>query len=341
MKITFKDVGKGDSILVEWKRDGKQKIGIIDCKKYNGKNPILNQIIELKVNIIDFIFLSHPHTDHYSGMMELLEYCENNNVTILYYIHTMSISPLYIQWAVFERKDKILLANITHKVKALYEKELIQKRGSAGLDWSILLNKDWSIRCLAPSDEERDSYIKQVGLLESKDVSQKECSQAANLLSSILKIYSNKGTFCLLTSDVEIIAFDRIEDRCPEIFDDKLILCQVPHHGSINNHKISFWEKFDKNENCPAVISVGKDGKNLHPNPKVIKDFAAHGFRVYATNHKNSLADFVDAHEQHLLSIQLGDGGIEYEEESDIFYNIDTTIGDQKFKLQPQGAVAL
>ena len=33
MKITFKDVGQGDSILLEWTDDSKNKIIIIDCNK--------------------------------------------------------------------------------------------------------------------------------------------------------------------------------------------------------------------------------------------------------------------------------------------------------------------
>lgn len=67
MRITFKDVGQGDSIILEWDKDGKKKIGIIDCNKYFGANPVLSYIKnpENKVEEIEFLILSHPHHDHF------------------------------------------------------------------------------------------------------------------------------------------------------------------------------------------------------------------------------------------------------------------------------------
>ena len=41
MKITFKDVGQGDSILLEWIDDeGVNKLGIIDCSKKGKEIPM-------------------------------------------------------------------------------------------------------------------------------------------------------------------------------------------------------------------------------------------------------------------------------------------------------------
>ena len=48
MKITFKDVGQGDSIIIEWLDDDKRRVGIIDCKKKGRFNPVISQSIQKK-----------------------------------------------------------------------------------------------------------------------------------------------------------------------------------------------------------------------------------------------------------------------------------------------------
>ena len=57
-KITFKNVGQGDSIIIEWSNDkNEKKIGIIDCKKNDSNNPILKHIQDFNIEEIDFIYL--------------------------------------------------------------------------------------------------------------------------------------------------------------------------------------------------------------------------------------------------------------------------------------------
>ena len=81
INVNFKNVGQGDSIIIEWKRDSLSKIGIIDCNLMGNKNPTLEHIISSNYSEIDFIILSHPHYDHFSGLVQILEYCELNKIT--------------------------------------------------------------------------------------------------------------------------------------------------------------------------------------------------------------------------------------------------------------------
>ncbi|HEV8506975.1 MAG TPA: hypothetical protein VGQ53_16305 [Chitinophagaceae bacterium] len=93
MKITFKDVGQGDSILLEWVDvAGVRKVGIIDCKLKGKANPVIRHIDQNKYEQIEFIILSHPHEDHYSGLLQLLEYVERTGKRISRMCHTVGFN---------------------------------------------------------------------------------------------------------------------------------------------------------------------------------------------------------------------------------------------------------
>ena len=88
----FSNVGQGDSIVLEWDYNGTTKYGIIDCKLTNNGNPTIEYLELIKPTQIEFIILSHPHTDHFSGMSDLLEYLVFNKIDIRYYMHTGTLS---------------------------------------------------------------------------------------------------------------------------------------------------------------------------------------------------------------------------------------------------------
>ena len=69
LTITFKNVGQGDTIILEWQNDqGKNEIGIIDCHLKNGKsNLAIEHILEGGYRKISFMILTHPHADHLSS----------------------------------------------------------------------------------------------------------------------------------------------------------------------------------------------------------------------------------------------------------------------------------
>lgn len=99
VKVTFKNVGQGDSILLEWNQDDEDKIAIIDCNRYLNNNPVLDYIKLKEYREINFMILSHPHLDHFSGFVELLNYCKNNNIKIRRFLHTAQTTPDYLKAA--------------------------------------------------------------------------------------------------------------------------------------------------------------------------------------------------------------------------------------------------
>lgn len=286
MLITFKNVGQGDSILLEWKKNDDTKgIAIIDCKKENRKNPVLDHIKKSNIRQIDFLIWTHPHSDHHSGMLELLNYCEENNIVIHDFLTsslrftTSEQAKRYLGWYVTEI-DKIgtALDELFNKIILLYEDKngIIKSLNPPVSSPSFNLNQEIKLHFLAPDVYEQAMFITKL----EKNPHLKE-SSTANLFSCI--IFLDVGeSFALLTSDAEKDTFARLVDS-PYFGNKKIILAQVPHHGSINNHQINFWRSLRHDTNTPAIISVGIN-RHGHPSPKVIEDFENEYYYIHKTN---------------------------------------------------------
>lgn len=187
MTINFKNVGQGDSIILEWENNGEKKCGIIDCNRYNGGNPVLLHLQKMQIKEIVFIFLSHPHEDHFSGMLELLEYCETQQIQILRFAHTIRADPRMLQAILntaMPKSGRSKLESLLLKAKMLRESGLIRIAGCAEVDWAIDLNSEWSIRNYSPSEVEIEQYLEQVH--NSRRSELEKCSKLANLLCSLL-----------------------------------------------------------------------------------------------------------------------------------------------------------
>lgn len=280
MQITFKNVGQGDSIILEWMRNGEPRLGIVDCNLYQKTNPTIQHLKKVRCTKIDFIILSHPHEDHFSGMLELLEFCDTRNIPIHTFAHTSLVHPKYLKYVNINSDDPALLAKIFHKVKALYEKELIRLIAPISQNTTIVLNHDFILKALSPSMFEMDKFNKEINDYSSTDYT--KCNKAANHLSTILKI-CNKKEACLLTADAEKSTFKRLKQRHSEEFEDLSTIVQIPHHGSKSNHYPPFWSKLNRAHNCIAAVSVGS-GQYRHPNNEVVSDFSSWGYDTYSTN---------------------------------------------------------
>lgn len=70
LEISFFDVGQGDAIFIESK-DGTQIL--IDGGPPNRILPNLGSVMPFFDRFIDVVVLTHPHADHVSGLLEVLE----------------------------------------------------------------------------------------------------------------------------------------------------------------------------------------------------------------------------------------------------------------------------
>ena len=280
MKITFKEVGQGDSIVLEWEYLGKKKVGIIDCKSKGGRNPVLEHI--KGYTQIEFIILSHPHSDHYSGFEELLEYADKESIVINFFAHTIrNIDKQYWEWFEVGNDESKKLARIIKKANLLHEKGLLIDFEYPVANWQIDLTDSICLKSLSPSHEEIRHYQEYVKL--DSRIHKKEASRAANYLSTVFKLKIG-NEHILLTADAENLTFERIQNR-GHLNGIVFKVCQLPHHGSKNNYYEPFWENIETvPKGKEAIISAGEHEKYHHPDYEVVMRFHDDGYSIRSTN---------------------------------------------------------
>lgn len=291
MTITFKDVGQGDSIIIEWIDGASEKIGIIDCNKKGRKNPVVNHLKKGSYKEIEFIILTHPHRDHYSGLLELLEFADEKGVIINKVAHTLTATH-HRYWKYFEvsNKDTRQLSRIISKFKSLRKKGVIKMMDVLSKGVTVKIDGTTALECLSPSHDEIEEYVRLVRM--NADENPKEASQAANFLSTIFRLKQG-NSYLLFTSDAESMAFDSIVKRREYEFGGHLyILCQLPHHGSESNHHEGFWKLIEINPGSHAAISAGEHRNYNHPSFSVVKGFHDMGYVVNCTNVVNGMTEF-------------------------------------------------
>lgn len=292
MKITFKDVQQGDSIIIEWvDASGEEKIGIIDCNLKGTSNPVLEYLKTTSYTKIAFMILSHPHGDHFSGFLELLNYVEEKNIVVGRFAHTIGFDGAETYWKYFEWNTDIEeeLQKLKQKWFALKKNKIITRLDHLTDGKVMKFDSTTNVSCLAPAHDDFQKYQEKVKLNAALNVA--EARNAANLLSTVLKLEIN-GYHFLFTSDAEKSALRGAYERDKDHFEGvKFHICQMAHHGSKVNHPAEFWDQITNFDIQNAVASAGMGYK--HPSKEVLKDFYKRGYKVYCTNIVGGMKDFV------------------------------------------------
>ena len=298
MKITFKDVGQGDSIILEWEDKGVKKIGIIDCNKKDKKNPVVEHLALMKdVTELEFIILSHPHSDHFSGMIELLNYLEGKNIVVKKFAHSLFLLGKdfynYLKWVEIDTAALFDLQQLVEKVDTLKKSGIIKTMGNITEDWRYDFGNNRYLKCLSPSHDEAALYMKIVNGEPEKN--KKEASSGANYLSTLFCLVLDEKYY-LLTSDTESFSFERILQQAAhaELSQKSLSLGQLPHHGSSKNYHPSFWKSIIKTDDRHAVASAGMNAKYKHPHFPVLKSFFEDGYNIHCTSLYHGSQEFID-----------------------------------------------
>jgi len=280
VNVTFKYVGQGDCIVIEWVDNESRRVGVVDCC-HSLPNAAISHIQQGDYSSVEFVLLSHPHQDHFSGIESLLLFCEENRINIRYFLHTCGANPQYLMASLkaavsFEAHTP--LANLFRTMRRLKRAGVISKVVNVNDLNCIPLSDTISLDVLSPSYEEHQRYNRTTYHV---DLSTKN-NPAANWLSTILKL-SRNGRYILLTSDAKRRAMMRVYSEHLEDAGRNLIGGQAPHHGAGSDHYRLLWRSCRANNNNPtATISVGPNSYG-HPSLKTINDLRARGYDVKCT----------------------------------------------------------
>jgi beta-lactamase superfamily II metal-dependent hydrolase len=234
---------------------------------------------------IEFYLLSHGHYDHFSGISDVLDYCYQKKILINTFYHTLS--GMIVKIFAFDFSQ----------IKAIAAKRLIETldKYSSGSDKIILkriridcerpnikLNDAIEINILSPNDNDYSELEKMIGNYIGKKTTTKP---DANKVSTILKVQNN-DEFILLTSDALKTRIGRIEKF---LLESKLIIGQVPHHGSEKNHRKEFWQTVNRKKDCIAVFSTGDELADKLPDDITVQDISNLSYKIHSTNQVNGI----------------------------------------------------
>lgn len=333
LEISFLNVNQGDSIVVRWDKGERVGTIIIDCNLTLDGNKTINYIKERAITEIDYIILSHPHYDHYSGICDLLKYCIDASIKIMYFLFTGKTQPEYIKKiSKASPQASTAINKLFNTVIDYYDADYFELASlEAGPTCDIILNEKLTLTVLSPSMYEETNFIKSIKLAAFTDSDAKN-HPAANWLSTILKIHT-KDWYVLLTADCFKESLKRLDTK-NLIKDDncRLKIGQSAHHGALNGHNNTFWNKRNRTSDTKIVFSVG-DNVYKHPNDDVVTYFEEKIFNLHSTNSLGLLSKIISKMDAKNISNHLSTFShpTQNKNYTSNFY------GDQSFTLDEDG----
>jgi competence protein ComEC len=255
LKLTFIDVGHGDSVLIEFPKGKKMLIdggGLYEDRFDIGKHVIAPFLWKKKIRRIDTLVLTHPDPDHLKGLnfiasqFSIGEFWDNGYQTP---------SEPYLQLKETLRQKKI-------KTQSLNEETLSQIIN--GVRISVLNPPAWNgvgRKAQNPLDLNNSSLVLK---LQFKNVS------------------------ILLAGDIGKEAEGFMLRKGYPLRAD---IIKVPHHGSSSSSSLAF---LDRVKPTYAILSVGERNIARLPHPDVLKRYEQLGSRILRTDKHGAITVVTD-----------------------------------------------
>lgn len=257
MRVTFLDVGQGDSALVETPSgqtylidgggDQKSFGQASDQQGVKTRKPISERVLlpalyAKGIQSLDGVFISHHHADHCQGIEELLK---------------------------------------AFPIKAIY---ITSQYG----DLTELMEKEIPIRRLGKGDcfQSGDGMSMEILWPEKRAVAVPEAHQ--NDASLVMRLSFGACDF-LFTGDIEAQTESVLIDQISETE-----FLKVGHHGSKTSSTAEFLEKLNPSV---AVISVGRYNTFGHPAEETLQKFQKTGTKYFRTDEKGAVEVVTDGRE--------------------------------------------
>ena len=254
LRVTFLDVGHGDSILVEFPKGKRMLIdggGLPDERFDIGKKVIAPFLWKKRIRRIDVLTLSHPDPDHLKGLNFVASHFSIGE----FWSNGMSDgSESYLQ----------------------LEKTLKEKRVK-----SFVLNEE------SPSIFIQGVEIKALNppSLRISSPTPRDASYLNN--QSLVLRFRFKEVVFLFTGDIEKEAEGRMVRMGYPL---QAHILKVPHHGSASSSSPFFLEKVRPRY---AILSVGGDRTRL-PHPEVIRQYLYIGSILLRTDEQGAITVLTD-----------------------------------------------
>lgn len=282
--INFKNVGQGDTIIIEGVSNGNPIVGIIDCNLYESRNLCVEYLVANNIREIEFLILSHFHEDHFSGMPELFKYCHDNNIIIKKFLHTLSAQIFQIYDKIFVSMRTKNLINQFFDNLDLYDKGIKEDISVSVNTATIKILGGLKLSFFAPKSKVAIDIAKQI----KRKVNTKSFQKSDLNKFATIAYLENDSSGVLFTSDAGKKSFIGLQTRINKTIE----LIQAPHHGSFSSIKGDFWKELNRNTNCPVCVSVGSENKYKLPSREAIEFYESNDYVVHSTNYTHGIKDY-------------------------------------------------
>lgn len=280
---------KGESVLAwitdesEQKPDRKVKYSmVIDCwqediKLDNASNITLNKTLDIlqsyNINHIDLLCWTHPHDDHFMGLLEVVNSGRCNSKTKFIVPSKLEDNATLLQLSQYENDILKSMHSYHNRFNwPVSEVSIAKEKGVQDID-DILFSDELmntftvNIDCLAPYSNFISDLIdrKKNGLV--KDIEMNDFSVALNM-----KVGPYDFNFC---GDIEDKMARKIKASC--FLHNTFI--KVPHHTGNSAQLVEKLIEPDKTTlACTTIYQAGGD-----PNPTLVKEYKKSCHSIYST----------------------------------------------------------
>ncbi len=245
LKVTFFDVGQGDSALIETPNQGKI---IIDGGPDNSVLAKIGRYFSFYDRAVDILIITHPDSDHLAGAVEI---AKNYDVGLI----------------IINGKD-CATALCGEFEKIVKQKNI--KIVSAAKGQEIDLGQGAKIDILMPEIAQADK--------RNESASAKATADKSDNNSSIISLLSFGKDSFLFTGDAEDKEEIALINAWPNLTAEVL---KVGHHGSKNSTNQLFLDKIKPKF---SVISVGAKNTYGHPTIEVLDKLKKIGSEIFRTD---------------------------------------------------------
>jgi competence protein ComEC len=250
LRVTFIDVGHGDSILVEFPKGRRMLIdggGLPEDRFDIGKNVIAPFLWKRKIQRIDTLVLTHPDPDHLKGL---------NFIASQFRIGQFWEGGLRTDSEPYLELENTLRRR---KIERVFLHEGTPSQMINGVEISIL----------NPPARPSGPLVQPAPTLLNNE--------------SLVMRLRFKNFILLLTGDIEKEAEERMIKRGYPL---RAQVLKVPHHGSSSSSSAFFLEKVRPDY---AILSVGSRNIGHLPHPEVIERYKRLGTKIFRTDQHGAI----------------------------------------------------
>jgi beta-lactamase superfamily II metal-dependent hydrolase len=285
---------KGESIVLKLP-DGRW--GVVDCYAHCATNSDTNPTIQFLrgrgVTRLLFVCLTHPHDDHFLGMVGLIEEfrpCEFWRFGCLSHEHVRRLVRYYELKALttlneeFSRSSRELLGIFGKALEGAKQGTMRVRRGASGMTLypsPADAPARFQIECLSPTGAQVELYERAILECIGPDgrISRTLPHSRHNQISLTLKIVYGE-TRLILGGDLENEGWlGVIEEHGAANLNASAV--KVSHHGSENGYCAKLWEHFSARGKPVALIAPY--GQHRLPKPAALDHIGRHASAIYST----------------------------------------------------------